>query len=126
MEDRASQYHREMSAFIMDEIDEGVPAPSKSEPGKLARLSSMQFQELATDVYDELKRRQSPVQDMPFLHVRDHYHPKRNQARQKLATLSRAKFVDLVLDVNEELKRRFSHKLAGPQGYGAPSDAASY
>ncbi|KAJ2717318.1 component of the polarisome [Coemansia spiralis] len=126
MEDRATQYHREMSAFILDEIDEGVPAPSKTEPGKLARLSSMQFQELATDVYDELKRRQSPVQDMPFLHVRDHYHPKRNQARQKLATLSRAKFVDLVHDVNEELKRRFPHKLPGPQAYGAPPHTASY
>ncbi|KAJ1728656.1 component of the polarisome [Coemansia biformis] len=126
MEDRATQYHREMNAFIMEEIDEGVSTPSKSEPGKLARLSSMQFQELATDVYDELKRRQSPVQDMPFLHVRDHYHPKRNQARQKLATLSRPKFVDLVHDVNEELKRRFPHKLTAPQGYGAPSHVASY
>ncbi|KAJ2082308.1 component of the polarisome [Coemansia sp. RSA 988] len=126
MEDRASQYHREMSMFIMEEVDEGVTTPSKSEPGKLARLSSMQFQELATDVYDELKRRQSPVQGMPFLHVRDHYHPKRNQARQKLATLSRLKFVDLVHDVNEELKRRFPHKTEASQRYTPSPHGMSY
>ena len=44
---------------------------------------------------------------MPFLPVRDHYHPKRNQARQKLATLSETKFVDLVSDVHAELIRRY-------------------
>ncbi|PIA18747.1 hypothetical protein COEREDRAFT_85200 [Coemansia reversa NRRL 1564] len=126
MEDRASQYHREMSMFIMEEVEEGVTAPSKSEPGKLARLSSMQFQELATDVYDELKRRQTPAQGMPFLHVRDHYHPKRNQARQKLATLSRLKFVDLVHDVNEELKRRFPHKTDAIQRYSPSPHGMSY
>ncbi|KAJ1894136.1 component of the polarisome [Kickxella alabastrina] len=111
MEVTAGQYHREMSKFILDEIDQGVSAPTKSELGKLSRLTPMQFQELATDVYDELKRRRSENQEFPFLPVRDHYHPKRNQARQKLATLSRPKFVDLVHDVNEELKRRFPHKI---------------
>ncbi|KAJ2738839.1 component of the polarisome [Coemansia sp. Cherry 401B] len=111
MEERAAQYHREMSRFIVEEVEEGVAAPSKSEPGKLARLSPTQFKELGTDVYDELIRRRTPDQGLPFLPVRDHYHPKRNQARQKLATLSRPKFVDLVHDVNEELKRRFPHKI---------------
>ncbi|KAJ2158001.1 hypothetical protein GGF46_004097 [Coemansia sp. RSA 552] len=62
MEDRAAQYLREMSRFIADEFDEGVQPPTKSEPGKLARLSSMQFQELGTDVFDELIRRRSPAQ----------------------------------------------------------------
>ncbi|KAJ2410108.1 hypothetical protein GGF41_006511, partial [Coemansia sp. RSA 2531] len=57
MEATAAQYHREMSKFICDEIDQGAAMPSKSEPGKLSRLSPMQFQELATDVYDELNRR---------------------------------------------------------------------
>ncbi|KAJ2042936.1 hypothetical protein GGI08_007560, partial [Coemansia sp. S2] len=52
MEATAAQYHREMSKFICDEIDQGAAMPSKSEPGKLSRLSPMQFQELATDVYD--------------------------------------------------------------------------
>ncbi|KAJ2908202.1 component of the polarisome, partial [Coemansia aciculifera] len=119
MEATAAQYHREMSNFIADEIDHGAAMPSKSEPGKLSRLSPMQFQELATDVYDELNRRKYDAHDVPFLPVRDHYHPKRNQARQKLATLSRPKFVDLAHDVNEELKRRFPHKIEASQGFGS-------
>ncbi|KAJ2514559.1 hypothetical protein GGI11_004040, partial [Coemansia sp. RSA 2049] len=57
MEATAAQYHREMSKFITDEIEQGAATLSKSEPGKLSRLSSMQFQELATDVFDELNRR---------------------------------------------------------------------
>ncbi|KAJ2356803.1 component of the polarisome [Coemansia erecta] len=126
MEERASQYNREMSGFIVEEVDEGVTPPSKSEPGKLARLSATQFKELGTDVYDELIRRRIPDQGLPFLPVRDHYHPKRNQARQKLATLSRPKFVDLVHDVNEELKRRFPHKIDTTHGHGAMSHGSSY
>ncbi|KAJ1814010.1 component of the polarisome, partial [Coemansia sp. RSA 2598] len=117
MEATAGQYHREMTKFILDEIEQGAATPTKSELGKLSRLSPMQFQELATDVYDELKRRRSSNQDFPFLPVRDHYHPKRNQARQKLATLSLSKFVDLVHDVNEEIKRRFPHKVEAVQAF---------
>ncbi|KAJ2445933.1 component of the polarisome, partial [Coemansia sp. RSA 2337] len=123
MEATAAQYHREMSKFICDEIDQGAAMPSKSEPGKLSRLSPMQFQELATDVYDELNRRKYDAMDVPFLPVRDHYHPKRNQARQKLATLSRPKFVDLAHDVNEELKRRFPHKIEANHGYASSYDS---
>ncbi|KAJ2680831.1 component of the polarisome [Coemansia spiralis] len=104
MEATAAQYHREMSKFIVDEIGQGIATPSKSEPGKLSRLSPMQFQELATDVYDELNRRRYEAD----------------------ATLSRPKFVDLVHDVNEELKRRFPHKIDVNQGYGPPSQTASY
>ncbi|KAJ2002657.1 component of the polarisome [Coemansia thaxteri] len=126
MEATAGQYHREMTNFIYDEIELGAAMPSKSEPGKLSRLSPMQFQELATDVYDELNRRKHDAHDIPFLPVRDHYHPKRNQARQKLATLSRPKFVDLAHDVNEELKRRFPHKIEVSQGFGAASHGSSY
>lgn len=44
---------------------------------------------------------------MPFLPVRDDFHPKRNQARQKLATLPRNRFKDLASDVFFELKRRY-------------------
>ncbi|KAJ1800580.1 component of the polarisome [Coemansia sp. RSA 2399] len=126
MEATAAQYHREMSKFIAEEIDQGAATLSKSEPGKLSRLSPMQFQELATDVFDELNRRRYEADALPFLRVRDHYHPKRNQARQKLATLSRPKFVDLVHDVDEGLKRRFPHKIDTTQGYGQQSHTASY
>ncbi|KAJ2787325.1 component of the polarisome [Coemansia interrupta] len=126
MEATAGQYHREMSSFILDEIEKGIPAPAKFEPAKLSRLSPMQFQELATDVYDELKRRRADNPDFPFLPVRDHYHPKRNQARQKLATLSPSKFVDLVHDVNEELKRRFPQKIDSVQGFSPMSQGQHY
>jgi hypothetical protein len=39
--------------------------------------------------------------------VRDDFHPKRNQARQKLATLPTARFEDLSSDVYFELARRY-------------------
>lgn len=82
---------------------------------KLTRLTRQQFQELSTDVYDELCRRiERGEQDggegkggSPFLLSRDEYHPKRNQARQKLATLPRSRFKDLASDVFFELERRY-------------------
>ncbi|BGP21626.1 cell polarity protein [Rhodotorula toruloides] len=79
---------------------------------KLTRLTRQQFQELSTDVYDELTRR---IEDsnggqpgqQPFLAVRPDFHPKRNQARQKLATLPLLRFRDLASDVYFELDRRY-------------------
>lgn len=44
---------------------------------------------------------------VPFLPVRDDFHPKRNQARQKLATLPTSRFKDLSSDVYYELSRRY-------------------
>jgi hypothetical protein len=97
-------------------------------------LSKQQFTELSTDVYDELMRRLSngrsgvgewqPTRarariacalaegrpcraEMPHLAVREEFHPKRNQARQKLATLPKTRFKDLSSDVFFELERRF-------------------
>ncbi|KAJ1504430.1 hypothetical protein HMI56_001634, partial [Coelomomyces lativittatus] len=72
---------------------------------KLTRLSPAQFQELSTDVYDEMQRRMN--NGAPFLPVQDELHPKRNQARQKLATLSKSRFTELVVDVFVELESRF-------------------
>lgn len=102
------------------------PANSRSTARqKLTRLTRQQFQELSTDVYDELIRRKtnsdniqgpssvsprtsnSPVALVPFLPVRDEFHPKRNQARQKLATLPMSRFKDLSSDVYYELVRRY-------------------
>ncbi|KAG0148831.1 hypothetical protein CROQUDRAFT_654438 [Cronartium quercuum f. sp. fusiforme G11] len=82
---------------------------------KLTRLTRQQFQELSTDVYDELCRRiergeqdgGEPKGGSPFLISRDDFHPKRNQARQKLATLPRSRFKDLASDVFYELERRY-------------------
>ena len=104
------------------------PANSRSTARqKLTRLTRQQFQELSTDVYDELIRRKtnsdgiqgrsvsllclrtsnSPATLVPFLPVRDEFHPKRNQARQKLATLPMSRFKDLSSDVYYELVRRY-------------------
>lgn len=44
---------------------------------------------------------------VPFLPLREEFHPKRNQARQKLATLPTPRFKDLSSDVYYELGRRF-------------------
>jgi hypothetical protein len=44
---------------------------------------------------------------VPFLPVREEFHPKRNQARQKLATLPITRFEDLSSDVYFELARRY-------------------
>ncbi|RGB39043.1 hypothetical protein C1646_664967 [Rhizophagus diaphanus] len=74
---------------------------------KLTRLTKVQFQELSTDVYDELTRRLMDTNEVPFLPVRDEFHPKRNQARQKLATLPQNRFKDLASDVYYELERRY-------------------
>ena len=47
------------------------------------------------------------IHTVPFLALRDEFHPKRNQARQKLATLPKNRFKDLASDVYYELERRF-------------------
>lgn len=46
---------------------------------------------------------------VPFLPVKEDFHPKRNQARQKLATLAIVRFKDLASDVYSELARRYIH-----------------
>ncbi|KAI1314185.1 hypothetical protein F5Y03DRAFT_380987 [Xylaria venustula] len=94
--------------------------PDSGSPGgmmndKLLRLSSVQFLELSTDVFDELMRRQMKrpppgappnAGPPPFLQPEPNFHPKRNQARQKLSTLGSPRFRDLATDVFCELERR--------------------
>lgn len=46
---------------------------------------------------------------VPFLPVKEDFHPKRNQARQKLATLAVPRFKDLASDVFSELTRRYAN-----------------
>ncbi|KAI0409401.1 hypothetical protein F4802DRAFT_604603 [Xylaria palmicola] len=90
------------------------PPPNKARD-KLLRLSSVQFLELSTDVFDELMRRQikrpppgAPPNagPPPYLQPERNFHPKRNQARQKLSTLGSPRFRDLATDVFCELERR--------------------
>ncbi|KAI0291576.1 hypothetical protein BC826DRAFT_955661 [Russula brevipes] len=73
---------------------------------KLTRLTRQQFHELSTDVYDELMRRNANSA-LPFLPVREEFHPKRNQARQKLSTLPTSRLQDLTSDVYHDLCRRY-------------------
>lgn len=91
-------------------------------------LTDHQFQDLCTDVYDELLRRKansettrgqgvsffflqigptSPSALVPYLPAQAGFHPKRNQARQKLATLRPHRFQDLTSDVRYELGCRY-------------------
>ncbi|KAI9594331.1 hypothetical protein BDF19DRAFT_414714 [Syncephalis fuscata] len=91
----------------------GVSTQRRSAREKLVRLTQQQFQELSTDVYDELVRRENndpkSIVTVPFLEVKSEFHPKRNQARQKLATLPKTRFKDLASDVFAELDRRYPH-----------------
>ncbi|KAI1464412.1 uncharacterized protein F4812DRAFT_211083 [Daldinia caldariorum] len=98
------------------------PPPNKARD-KLLRLSSVQFLELSTDVFDELMRRQAYSRRPPnappnvgppnYLLPEDTFHPKRNQARQKLSTLGPPRFRDLATDVFCELERRIPQVIAG-------------
>ncbi len=116
---------RFLAAALRDE--KGNPRPNKARD-KLLRLSPVQFQELSTDVFDELLRRQSASRRRPsrsgmddpgvpaYLLPKDTFHPKRNQARQKLSTLPPPRFRDLATDVFYELERRFPHFASGDGG----------
>lgn len=122
MEESLAQHYATLKRYLAQSIrdDKGNPKPNKARD-KLLRLSSVQFQELSTDVYDELLRRQSagrpqtsgPSQVPTYLLPKENFHPKRNQARQKLATLPAARFRDLATDVFYELERRFPRFAGG-------------
>ncbi|KAI8370242.1 hypothetical protein BD560DRAFT_396821 [Blakeslea trispora] len=108
-ESYAKQYFEDLKRYLSDmlaaELSEGVPPQRTSARQKLSRLNNLQFHELATDVYDEMIRRQAD--NKSFLPRKDEYHLRRNQARQKLSTLPLYRFQDLASDVYHELKRRY-------------------
>ncbi|EEB08470.1 GTPase activating protein [Schizosaccharomyces japonicus yFS275] len=74
---------------------------------KLQRLSHSQFNELLTDVSDELHRRINNDPNIPHLPSVDTFHPKRNHARQKMSTLAPLRLRDLCIDVFFELQTRY-------------------
>ncbi|RAL68005.1 hypothetical protein DID88_008729 [Monilinia fructigena] len=120
---------RYLAASLRDE--KGNPRPNRARD-KLLRLSPVQFQELSTDVFDELLRRQQAGRRTPngqrndpgpppHLLPKNTFHPKRNQARQKLSTLPPPRFRDLATDVFFELERRFPQFPAGERNrMGSP------
>nr|ODN93036.1 hypothetical protein L204_05215 [Cryptococcus depauperatus CBS 7855] len=107
----ARVHWKALKDFLKTWIERESPSARASAREKLTRLTKLQFQELSTDVYDELVRRIAAENGeegiTPFLPVREDFHPKRNQARQKLATLPSNRFKDLASDVFYELRRRF-------------------
>ncbi|KAH9846801.1 hypothetical protein C2E23DRAFT_851461 [Lenzites betulinus] len=127
----ARVHFEELNSYLASYLAK-EPANSRSTARqKLTRLTRQQFQELSTDVYDELMRRKNNTTDneVPFLPVRDDFHPKRNQARQKLATLPNGRFKDLSSDVYYELARRypeFKEELAPPEAVPATSPGSTY
>jgi hypothetical protein len=134
MEESLAQHYNALRRFLGNPYQsERAAMKTNKARDKLLRLSPTQFQELSTDVYDELIRRQQaaggpgrpPRPDIPpFLPPRQDFHEKRNQARQKLASLQPPRFRDLATDVFCELERRFPH-FAGPDMPRMGSPASS-
>lgn len=120
LEEQLFNHYQALKDFLASfTASDGPQRPNRARD-KLVRLSAVQFQELSTDVFDELQRRKIAEDQQrkpgasaagnrgpPHLLPRDNFHPKRNQARQKLATLPLPKFRDLGTDVFHELARRF-------------------
>lgn len=108
-------YQQALESFLENSQGDLTPATSTrvaKAREKLKKLTKIQFSDLSTDVYDEMKRRESESIDpgnssVPkFLSSQPNYHPKRNQARQKLAALPPSRFKDLVNDVLFEISNR--------------------
>ncbi|KAG7882864.1 hypothetical protein KL937_000037 [Ogataea polymorpha] len=109
---RILHYHKVLKNFLDTSSDALTPVTSSrviKAREKLGKLTSSQFFDLSTDVYDELQRRTSAESLRPaFLPAQSNFHPKRNQARQKLASLPAGRFKDLVNDVLFEIERHQS------------------
>ncbi|CAG8686615.1 12067_t:CDS:2, partial [Acaulospora colombiana] len=106
--DVAITHYEALKSFLASHLAKEQANSSRTNAReKLTKLTKQQFQELSTDVYDELTRRLLDSNEVPFLPLRDDFHPKRNQARQKLATLPKNRFKDLASDVYYELERRY-------------------
>ncbi|PHH88570.1 hypothetical protein CDD83_7364 [Cordyceps sp. RAO-2017] len=111
-----NEHYLALKTFLNSRDANSRQQPNKARD-KLLRLSSVQFHELSTDVFDELVRRQASARAPPnapnappsFLLPEKNFHPKRNQARQRLSSLGPPRFRDLAADVFHELERRFPH-----------------
>ncbi|OAQ96368.1 hypothetical protein LLEC1_06867 [Akanthomyces lecanii] len=125
------EHYLTLRVFLNSRDSAAKQQPNKARD-KLLRLSSVQFFELSTDVFDELMRRQAsaripqnaPNRPPAFLLPEKTFHPKRNQARQRLSSLGHPRFRDLAADVFSELERRFPRFVGGeiPRGNSAMSN----
>lgn len=119
-----SEHYVSLKRYLSATSRDGNPKPPPNKArDKLQRLTGVQFLELSTDVYDELKRRELAARRPPnappgtgppdYLLPEENFHPKRNQARQKLSSLGSPRFRDLATDVFCELERRYPRFAAG-------------
>ena len=115
LEEELAIHHAALKKLLAQDLLNDRNPKQKRARDKLLRLSKVQFQELSTDVYDELQRRQlandrrDSGSTPPYLLPKESFHPKRNQARMKLSTLPVPRFRDLAKDVFYELERRYPH-----------------
>ncbi|XP_065333225.1 ARF GTPase-activating protein GIT2 [Cloeon dipterum] len=143
--DRLSHYlcgrvpdHASGRHFLVPEMADHVEQPeaAKAARCRLQQLPNRLFEELATDVYDEVDRRETescwaalqpapwPSPDrsiVPFLPVNPELSATRNQGRQKLARLNAREFAILIMDVLSDAKRRQSFT-PGQRGESEVSD----
>lgn len=115
LEEELAVHHAALKRLLAQDLMNDRNPKQKRARDKLLRLSIIQFQELSTDVYDELQRRQQvndrrdSGQTPPYLLPKESFHPKRNHARMRLSTLPVPRFRDLAKDVFYELERRYPH-----------------
>jgi Spa2 homology domain (SHD) of GIT len=120
MEATLTEHHVALTRFLapyLRELRANPQARLNRARDKLLKLSASQFQELSTDVFDEMTRREdervrggpnAPGNPVPkYLLPIKTFHQKRNLARQKLSTLPTEKFQHLAADVFFEQERRF-------------------
>ncbi|XP_059484221.1 ARF GTPase-activating protein GIT1 isoform X3 [Neocloeon triangulifer] len=119
--------HSNGQHFIVPEMSDNVDHQdlAKAARKRLQDLPNHLFEELATDVYDEVDRRETesiyssawaalqpapwPSPDrsiVPFLPVNPELSATRNQGRQKLARLNAREFAILIIDILSDAKRR--------------------
>jgi hypothetical protein len=127
MEESLSEHYRVLKNYLAAYLNSERSDPRQNRArDKLLRLTAIQFQELSTDVYDELLRREddrrrggpgAPGNQTPkYLLPKPNFHFKRNQARQKLSTLPPDRFRQLATDVFFELERRYPRFLDPSDG----------
>ncbi|KAF7439793.1 component of the polarisome [Pleurotus ostreatus] len=115
--------HNELGETLAGCLALFVPGSRIKVRAPLEKLSTQQLLELSGDVYDEVVRRKYNL--VHALNLREGFHPKRNQTRQRLALLSSSKFQDLCGDVHFEISRRYPEFQHVPIAIGQSSSRPS-
>ncbi|KAI0031857.1 hypothetical protein K488DRAFT_86411 [Vararia minispora EC-137] len=117
-------HFEELAAYLAPYFATGHTGWVIAAQKKLKELDNHQFQDVSTDVYDELIRRKNNISPnlgrlslltllmpalslailVPVLPNRPDYHPKRNEARRKLCTLPNSRFERLAVDIYHDIK----------------------